>query len=56
MTPLEQKMLIALRVVQEVITEHGFGGLDQNPKGVHDLVGHAILEAEREKEKKRGKV
>lgn len=38
-------MLQALLLAQEVLRQHGLGGLDQNPFAVHDLIGSAIYKA-----------
>ncbi len=41
------QMVIALRTTNEVLQKHRLAGLDQNPKGISDLVGSTLLAAER---------
>lgn len=44
---LFQQMRTALEVTEKVLNTHRLAGTDQNPKGVNDLVGSALLEADR---------
>lgn len=41
------RMRTALSVAEYVLRKHRLAGTDQNPKGVTDLVGGALLEADR---------
>lgn len=40
---LQQKLVDALALAQEILSKHRLAGTDQNPKGVHDIVGHALI-------------
>jgi hypothetical protein len=44
---LFRQMRTALAVADSVLQKHRFAGTDQNPKGVTDLVGSALLAADR---------
>lgn len=39
---VNREMVAVLSTVQQVLIAHGFGGLDQNPQGIHDLVGGVL--------------
>ena len=44
---LWQQVRMALVFANKALTENRFAGTDQNPYGVHDLVGSAHLAVER---------
>lgn len=39
---VNREMVAVLSTVQQVLIARGFGVLDQNPQGIHDLVGSVL--------------
>lgn len=38
-----KELVGALRLAQRAIEQHGFGGMDQNPLGVRDVIGSVLI-------------